>query len=160
MSGCLAWTRSSLSQIKRWSLKSRPPVTAILGPAGTSTSLSARHLAARKSRLVDPAQRAGEVDYAAYQAVHDAVKTGLVRGFFCEAVVTLDAIARKTKSEVLGAARFVSETFSTGPRCLVPGFDGAFFSAEWKEALWGRFTTGAPQRLRQSVERYSIVKRA
>src|SRR5260370_34681766 len=46
------------------------------------------------------------------------------------------------------------------PRCLVPGFDGAVFSREWKEALWARFYTAAPGRQRQSVERYSIVKRA
>jgi hypothetical protein len=43
---------------------------------------------------------------------------------------------------------------------LVPEFDGAIFSAEWKEALWARYSTEAPARLRQSVERYSIVKRA
>jgi hypothetical protein len=42
------------------------------------------------------------------------VKTGKIRGFFSEAVVTLDAIGRKTKADVLGAARFVSETASTG----------------------------------------------
>lgn len=46
------------------------------------------------------------------------------------------------------------------PWCLIPGFDGAVFSQEWKEALWARFTMGAPQRQRRSVERYSIVKRA
>lgn len=45
-------------------------------------------------------------------------------------------------------------------RCLIPGFDGAVFSRVWKEALWVRFTMGAPQRQRRSVERYSIVKRA
>ena len=50
MSGCLAWTLSRRFQIKLWSLKSRPPVTAIFGPAGTMTSVSARRLAAMKSR--------------------------------------------------------------------------------------------------------------
>jgi hypothetical protein len=45
-------------------------------------------------------------------------------------------------------------------RCLVPAFDGAYFSREWKEALWARFYTGAPPRQRRSVERYNIVKRA
>ncbi len=45
-------------------------------------------------------------------------------------------------------------------RCIVPAFDGAYFSHEWKEALWGRFYTGAPLRQRRSVERYNIVKRA
>jgi hypothetical protein len=45
-------------------------------------------------------------------------------------------------------------------RCLVPAFDGAFLSRAWKEALWGKFYTGAPRRQRRSVERYNIVKRA
>ena len=44
--------------------------------------------------------------------------------------------------------------------CLVPGFDGALFSGEWKDALWARFFMGAPRRQRRSVERYNIVKRA
>ena len=51
----------------------------------------------------------------AYQAVHTAVKTGQIRGFFSEAVVTLDAIGRNAKADVLGAARFVSKPTSTGP---------------------------------------------
>ena len=41
---------------------------------------------------------------------------------------------------------------SRTPSCLVPAFDGALFSIEWKEALWARFCTAAPQRRRQSVE--------
>jgi hypothetical protein len=44
--------------------------------------------------------------------------------------------------------------------CFVPAFDGAFLSSDSKDALWDRFYTGAPQRQRRSVERYSIVKRA
>jgi hypothetical protein len=43
---------------------------------------------------------------------------------------------------------------------LVPRFDGAFLSPEWREALWAKFSTAAPARQRRSVERYSIVKRA
>jgi hypothetical protein len=46
------------------------------------------------------------------------------------------------------------------PRCLIPGFDGALFSSAWRDALWAKFYTAAPQRQRQSVERYNIVKRA
>src|SRR5215469_18357487 len=45
-------------------------------------------------------------------------------------------------------------------RCLVPGFDGALFSPAWRDALWARFFMAAPRRQRQSVERYSVVKRA
>lgn len=67
------------------------------------------------SGVVDPDQRADEADYAAYLEVHAAVRTGQIRGFFSEVVVTVDAIGRKAKAEVLGAARFVSETTSTGP---------------------------------------------
>jgi hypothetical protein len=43
---------------------------------------------------------------------------------------------------------------------LIPEFDGAVFSQAWKDALWARFSTAAPPRLRRSVERYSIVKAA
>ena len=66
------------------------------------------------SGVVDPDQEASKADHAAYQAVHAATKTGQIRGFFSEAVVTLDAIGHKAKAGVLGAARFVSETASTG----------------------------------------------
>jgi hypothetical protein len=44
--------------------------------------------------------------------------------------------------------------------CLIPDFDGAFFAKEWKDALWVKYSTGAPQRQRRSVARSSIVKRA
>ncbi|WP_221303932.1 hypothetical protein, partial [Paraburkholderia bannensis] len=31
-------------------------------------------------------------------------------------------------------------------RCTVPNFHGAILSLEWKEALWAKFFTEAPQR--------------
>jgi hypothetical protein len=43
------------------------------------------------------------------------------------------------------------------PRSLIPDFDGASLSSESKEALWARFSMGAPRRRRRSVERYNIV---
>jgi hypothetical protein len=46
---------------------------------------------------------------------------------------------------------------AAAPSCLLPGFDGALFFLEWKDALWARFFTGAPPRQRRCVERYSIV---
>lgn len=30
-------------------------------------------------------------------------------------------------------------------RCLIPRFDGAILLLEWKEALWGKYVTGAPR---------------
>src|SRR5699024_2934508 len=37
-------------------------------------------------------------------------------------------------------------------RCLIPGFDDALFSQEWRDALWDKFYTAAPQRQRRCVE--------
>jgi hypothetical protein len=51
MSGCLARTRSSAVQMAPTSLNSGPPAKAILAPGGVSGSISARRLAAMKSRL-------------------------------------------------------------------------------------------------------------
>jgi hypothetical protein len=43
---------------------------------------------------------------------------------------------------------------------LIPNFDGAILSSNWRDALWARFFTGAPQRQRRFVEQYKMVKRA
>ncbi|MDA9545182.1 hypothetical protein ACM43_12160 [Bradyrhizobium sp. CCBAU 45321] len=59
------------------------------------------------SGVVDLDQ-ADHADYEARQAVRAAVKTGQIRGLFSEVLVTVDAIGRKAKAGVLGAARFVS----------------------------------------------------
>jgi hypothetical protein len=65
--------------------------------------------------VVDPEGEEGLDARDAYRAAHAAIRDGRVRGFFSEAMVTLDAIGRKDKAEVLGAARFVSETTASGP---------------------------------------------
>jgi hypothetical protein len=72
-----------------------------------------------------------------------------------------DSIGEAILAEVhrLGEV-FKQDYAGMGIRCLIPDFDGAIFSLEWKEALWDRFCMEAPQRLRQSVEQYRIVKRA
>ena len=36
---------------------------------------------------------------------------------------------------------------------MIPGFDGAMFSMEWKDALWARFYTAAPHSLRSGLTR-------
>jgi hypothetical protein len=47
-----------------------------------------------------------------------------------------------------------------GTRCLVPGCDGLLYGdLPSREALWDSYYTAAPARLRQCVERYSIVKK-
>ena len=67
------------------------------------------------SGVVDPSQECGNANISSYQIVHDAVNAGQIRGFFSEVVVTLDAVGRKAKAKILGAARFAAETTSTGP---------------------------------------------
>ncbi|WP_207209918.1 hypothetical protein, partial [Tropicimonas sp. IMCC6043] len=41
------------------------------------------------------------------------------------------------------------------PRCLIPRFDGAIHSLEWKEALWDRYVTAAPRPRTPSEQQYS-----
>ena len=42
--------------------------------------------------------------------------------------------------------------------CLIPRFDGAILSQEWKEALWDKFVTGAPRPRTPSELQYSDRK--
>jgi small multidrug resistance family-3 protein len=44
------------------------------------------------------------------------------------------------------------------PTCLIPRFDGAILSREWKEALWDKFVTGAPRPRTLSEQQYSDRK--
>jgi hypothetical protein len=66
----------------------------------------------------------------------------------------------KDHANFLASVKLASARIWLRPMCLIPGFDGALFTSEWKDALWVRFFTGAPPRRRRSVARYSIVKRA
>ena len=42
--------------------------------------------------------------------------------------------------------------------CLIPRFDGAILSLEWKEAAWDRYVTGAPRPRTPSEQQYSDRK--
>ena len=45
------------------------------------------------------------------------------------------------------------------PRCLIPRFDGAIHSLEWKEALWDKFVTGAPRTVtRQAISEGNLPR--
>jgi hypothetical protein len=74
--------------------------------------------------------------------------------------LTDHAAIAELKAALQKSEHFFNVEVTIGTRCLIPDFDGALFSAKWSDALWARFSMGAPLRLRQSVERYSIVKRA
>ncbi|BCI72519.1 hypothetical protein SPKIRA_33490 [Sphingomonas paucimobilis] len=43
-------------------------------------------------------------------------------------------------------------------RCLIPRFDGAILSLEWKEAVWDRYVMGAPRPRTPSEQQYSDRK--
>ncbi len=59
--------------------------------------------------VVTPDLCAGERDYAACQVVHEALRSGRIRGFFSEAVVALDALGRDDKVDIVGGARIESD---------------------------------------------------
>ena len=65
-------------------------------------------------RVVRPYRYDGEGDHAAYVVVHDALRAGQIKGYFSEAVVTLDGIGRPDKVDMVGAGRVVSESRATG----------------------------------------------
>ena len=71
-------------------------------------------------------------------------------------------ITKKSQGETRAVGTVQNKTIQRllKARCLVPTFDGVILSPEWREALWDRFYTAAPRRLRRSVEQYKIVKRA
>ena len=68
--------------------------------------------------VVDPENEAAPELREDYRRVRIALGDGRLRGYFSEAVITLDAIGRKDKADVLGRARLVSETGATGPRAI------------------------------------------
>ncbi len=53
---------------------------------------------------------------------------------------------------------FTYSELDTQPRCLIPRFDGAILSLEWKEAAWDRYVMGAPRPRTPSEQQYSDRK--
>ncbi|USU07926.1 DDE-type integrase/transposase/recombinase [Sphingomonadaceae bacterium OTU29MARTA1] len=49
----------------------------------------------------------------------------------------------------------ILESYITRTRCLIPRFDGAILSLEWKEAVWDRYVMGAPRPRTPSEQQYS-----
>ncbi|WP_297767464.1 hypothetical protein, partial [uncultured Roseovarius sp.] len=66
------------------------------------------------------------------------------------ALATLDFLRRHGAGAFIAGIRHI--------RCLIPWFDGAILSQEWKEALWAKFVTGAPRPRTLSEQRYSDRK--
>ena len=49
---------------------------------------------------------------------------------------------------------------SGGASCLIPWFDGAILSREWKEALWDKFVMAAPRSSQRGATGSSPLARA
>jgi len=96
--------------------------------------------------VVTPDLRAGERDDAACQVVHEALRSGRIRGFFSEAVVALDALGRDDKVDVVGGARIKRETRSTGPNAITISigarWDRTPISPRFLELLQGALALG------------------
>ena len=56
-----------------------------------------------------------------------------------------------------GISRLPEVTGNKEPKrkCLIPRFDGAILSLEWKEAAWDRYVMGAPRPRTPSEQQYS-----
>ena len=67
---------------------------------------------------VTPDLCTSEPDHAAYVAVHEALKSGQITGYFSEAVFALDALGRQDKVDVVGGARIESQSYTTGPSAI------------------------------------------
>ncbi|MFJ1293040.1 hypothetical protein ACEPPZ_13260, partial [Paracoccus yeei] len=56
------------------------------------------------------------------------------------------------RAHLIGVLELVGRQQS---RCLIPRFDGAILSLEWKDALWDKFVTAAPRPRTLSEQQYS-----
>lgn len=77
---------------------------------------------------------------------------------FAQTAATTPAAEAKPVETIIVTGSSIRRQVET--RCLIPVFDGAISARQWRDSLWDKFYTGAPQRQRQSVERYNIVKKA
>ena len=60
----------------------------------------------------------------------------------------------KSAAQQKAAGAALSAKRGDQPRCLIPRFDGAILSLEWKEAVWDKFVTGAPRPRTPSEQQY------
>jgi hypothetical protein len=68
--------------------------------------------------VVTPDRCVNSRDHAAFVAVHEALKSGRVRGYFGDSILTLDSLGREDKVNVIGSASIESRADSTGPYTL------------------------------------------
>jgi hypothetical protein len=83
-------------------------------PPGTTVTFDTNTLdkAARPERHPkDPAR-------ADFQKVHEALKTGRLRGYFSQTLVTLEGIEKKDRPEVFGSTRLETQSSSTGKNTI------------------------------------------
>jgi 1-aminocyclopropane-1-carboxylate deaminase/D-cysteine desulfhydrase-like pyridoxal-dependent ACC family enzyme len=117
------------------------------------------------TRLVGFARKAG-IALAAVTAAAAAAGVAMIRSGLETIGAQADmAASLKTTVESLQVLTWAGELagvsmgeIEQATRCLIPRFDGAILSQEWKEALWDRFVTAAPRPRTPSEQQYSDRK--
>ena len=64
----------------------------------------------------------------------------------------------ETDARIQNKLPATTRKFADVARCLIPWFDGAIYSLEWKEALWDKFVMVAPRPRTPSEQQYSDRK--
>ncbi|MBQ0803914.1 MAG: hypothetical protein KBT65_03430 [Sulfitobacter sp.] len=103
------------------------------------------------------------LDPSFQQSTTKLVSDGVVEATFADRpasyddIETLKTIVLMTDGQNSASNRISQSAYNT-PRCLIPWFDGAIYSLEWKEALWDKFVMGAPRPRTPSERQYSDRK--
>ena len=133
--------------------------------ASQAASIAARGMEASMERLSTGKRINSASDDAAGVAISSRLSAE-VRGTNQSVRNALDAQAlldtaegsHKEIENVLQRMREIAVQSANDTRCLIPWFDGAIYSLEWKEALWDKFVMGAPRPRTPSEQQYSDRK--
>ena len=149
------WTKTNMAPLRGWAPCGERLIAKV--PHGrwkTTTFLAAL----RHDRIDAPWLLEGPIDGESFRTYVEKVLLPTLRE---GDIVIMDNLGSHKGKAVRALIRSAGAKLFFLPKyCLILGFDGAPLSSESREALWAKFSMGAPRRQRRSVERYNIVKRA
>jgi hypothetical protein len=64
------------------------------------------------------------------------------------------------KAIMIDATHLKAHRMASSLQCLIPRFDGAILSQEWREVLWDKLVTGAPRSSQRGATSSSPLARA
>jgi hypothetical protein len=68
--------------------------------------------------VVAPDSKRAQPEHGTCVEVHEALRTGRIKGYFSEAVLALDAVGRDDKVDLVGSATITSKAHATGPSTI------------------------------------------